>query len=242
MANEFLCATIKSNQNIYKNINTKMASQISHIIYAKQLFDKLEKGELREGFFDNETIRKILTYKDDFLLGCVFPDVRLVAENLARKDTHMFFNQVNLDFRNLSPFQSGWKFHVYCDMKREEILNKYDFYEAIKNVENSWLANKMLEDELIYDVYNNWEKLVNFFNDIPRINLLEGLSRESLEFWYAIISKYIEKKPDNKTMHIFIIKSKQEIQKADLVVEKIEKLRRNAPAELILKKVFMEIV
>jgi hypothetical protein len=219
-----------------------MASQISHIVYAKRLFDKLEKGGLPEDLFDNETKKKILTHKDEFLLGCVFPDVRFVAENLARKDTHMFFGNVDLDFSDLTPFHSGWKFHVYCDMKREEILNRYDFFEITKDIEKSGLANKMLEDELVYDIYNNWEKLVHYFNHIPQVDLLDGLSRESLEFWYAIISKYVEEKPNNKNMHIFVIKSKQRVHKADEMIETMEKMRKIPAVAEILGKVCNEII
>ena len=220
-----------------------MASQISHIVYAKKLFDRLEKGEAQKDVFDNETVRKILVHKDEFLLGCVFPDVRMVAENLARKDTHMFFTQVDLDFRGLTPFQSGWKFHVYCDMKREEILNKYNFYEITRDIEASWLANKMLEDELVYEVYNNWEKLFHYFNNIPKIDLLPGISREALEFWYAMVARYIKEKPNNRSAHIFVSKIKQpDVQKADRVINKIERMKKNAVALEILGKTYEEIV
>jgi hypothetical protein len=220
-----------------------MASQISHIVYAKKFLDKLEKGEMREDFFDNETIKRLLTHRDEFLLGCVFPDVRLVAESVSRKDTHMFFAQVNLDFRGLHAFQAGWKFHVYCDMKREEILNSYNFYEITREIEKSWMANKLLEDELVYGVYNNWEKLGHYFNNIPQLELLAGLTRETVEFWYAIIAKYIEEIPTNRTMHIFITKSKQpDVQKTNGIVEKVDQLRKNSVALEILQKVYQEIV
>ena len=220
-----------------------MASQVAHIVYAKKFLDRLEKGEMREDFFDNETTKKILTHRDEFLLGCVFPDVRLVAENIARKDTHMFFAQVDLDFRDLTVFQAGWKFHVYCDMKREEILNHYNFYGITQEIEKSWTANKLLEDELVYGVYNNWEKLKHYFNNIPQLELPAGLARETVEFWYAIVAKYIEGQPNNRTMHIFITKSKQlDVQKTDHIIEKVDRLRKNPVVLEILKKVYLEIV
>jgi hypothetical protein len=220
-----------------------MASQISHIIYAKKLFDRMEDGNIHNDFFDQGITKKILMHRDAFLLGCTFPDIRTIVNGVSRKDTHMFFSQVNLDFRGLTPFQAGWKFHIYCDMKREEILNKYAFYELTKEVEKSWLANKMLEDELVYASYNNWEKLSYYFNNIPKVDVLPEISQEMLEFWYSLVARYIEQNPSDKTIHIFISKTKQpDIQKADRVLKGICELRKIAGVSEILKKIYIEII
>ncbi len=203
-----------------------MASQIAHIIYAKKYLEKhpLPNGE-----------------KDLFILGCVFPDIRRLAENLTREGTHMAFNHIDLNFAGLTSFQAGWKFHLYCDMKREEILNKQGFYKIAGEAGKSWQANKMLEDELLYDVYNNWEKLVHYFNNAPMVELPAGVSRQSFELWYAIVARYIEKQPNDKTMHIFV--SKQPAFKTtDIIMARISELRKNKPAVEILKKVVEEIV
>ena len=88
-----------------------MASQIAHIVYAKKYFEKYPS-----------TINK-----DEFILGCVFPDMRRIDGNIKRKDTHRHYDPLDLDFSGMTAFEAGWKFHLYCDMKREEILNKYDF-------------------------------------------------------------------------------------------------------------------
>lgn len=203
-----------------------MASQIAHIIYAKKYLEKhpLPNGE-----------------KDLFILGCVFPDIRRLAENLTREGTHMAFNHIDLNFAGLTSFQAGWKFHLYCDMKREEILNRHSFYKIAGEAGRSWQANKMLEDELLYDVYNNWEKLVHYFNNAPMVELPAGVSRQSFELWYAIVAKYIEEKPSDRTMHIFV--SKQPAFKTiDIIMTRISELRKNKPAVEILKKVVEEIV
>lgn len=203
-----------------------MASQIAHIVYAKKY---LEKHPLPNGD------------RDLFLLGCVFPDIRRLAENLTRKSTHCAFEPVDLNFEGLTPFQAGWKFHIYCDMKREEILSRHGFYDLTEDNGKFWQANKMLEDELVYEVYNNWEKLVHYFNNAPMVTLPEGLSQQSFDLWYAIVARYIEEKPTNKSMHIFV--SKQPIfKKADEIIERVNKLRKNKQAVEILRKVVEEIV
>jgi len=203
-----------------------MASQISHIIYAKKYFDKYPS-----------TINK-----DEFILGCVFPDIRRIEENIKRKDTHRHYDPLDMDFSGMTAFEAGWKFHLYCDMKREEILNKYDFY-SLPETENFWhLCAKILEDEVVYNINNNWEKLVHYFNNVPVIETGMNVSRETFSLWYAILAKYIEKKPDSKTMSIFLSKQPSLAEKADDIVESIDTLRKNRRVIEILGKVAEEIV
>jgi len=203
-----------------------MASQVSHIVYAKKY---LEKHPLPNGD------------RDLFILGCVFPDIRRLAENLTRKGTHRVFEPVDLNFEGLTPFRAGWKFHVYCDMRREELLNKYGFYVLTEDNGKFWQANKMLEDELLYGIYNNWEKLVHYFNNPPTVKLPAGLSQQSFELWYTMIAKYIEAAPTDRSMHIFLSKQSM-FKKADEVVERVNKLRKGNGVVEILRKVVDEIV
>ena len=215
-----------------------MASPISHIIYAKKYFEK-----------NPSTINK-----DEFLLGCLFPDIRRVSENIKRKDTHFpdeknidlhingKSNSINLDFNNLTAFQAGWKFHIYCDMKREELLKEKKFY-SLEGASDIWsLPSKYLEDELVYDQYNNWEKLCHYFNNVPKIDLNLDVPRETIEFWYAILAKYIEKKPDAKSMHIFFTKQFFLKDKADEIIKTIEKLKKNKEIINILQSISDEII
>ena len=218
-----------------------MASVVAHLIYAQKYFEKhpMPNGD-----------------EDLFMLGCVFPDIRRIDDNIKRKDTHLCYEKCDLNFDGLSPFQAGWKFHVYCDMRREEILKKYKFYD-LGNAMDFWnQPAKNLEDELLYEQYNNWEKLRHYFNNIPNIdneinvppqkecstgNILRG-RYETMALWYAMIAKYIEKKPDSKTMKIFLLKQIGFADKAGPISEVVDKLRKNAKVVEILKKVTEEIV
>lgn len=232
-----------------------MASVVAHLIYAQKYFKKhpMPNGD-----------------EDLFMLGCVFPDIRRVDETIKRKDTHRCFDRLDLNFEGLSPFQAGWKFHLYCDMRREEILKKYKFYE-LDNAADFWCQPaKNLEDELLYEQYNNWEKLRHYFNNIPNIeneinvppqkecstpvgmfhrehptgqagNILRG-KYDTMALWYAMIAKYIEKKPDSKAMKIFLLKQIGFADKAGPISEVVDKLRKNGKAVEILKKVAGEIV
>lgn len=201
-----------------------MASQVAHVVYAQKY---LEKNPRKGGEF--------------FILGTLFPDMRRVAEKLARKDTHMYFENINLDFENMDLFEAGWKFHLWCDMRREEILNKYGFY-SLRGANAIDPTAKLVEDELVYDEYKNWEKLRYILNNPPIIRTTLDVSQETTERWYAILAKYFEKKPDDKTMKIFLSKRSSLKGEVTRIIDGVRKLRQNQKAVEILKKVCEEIV
>jgi len=214
-----------------------MASQVAHIVYAGKYLEKYP-----------------LENSDEFLLGVCFPDIRRIEPKIKRSDTHMILNDLNSDLRYLEPFQAGWKFHLYCDMKREEILNRLGFYE-ISGTHELWnLPNKHLEDEVVYDSYRNWEKVVNLFNNPPEVKLpnfvspargasqIEAGGRETFGIWYAILAKYFEKKPDSQAMRIFLSKQPNLAARADDIIKAIDKLRKNDKVVELLGKVKEEII
>ncbi len=204
-----------------------MASVVAHIIYAEKYFEKYPSSEIN---------------KDEFILGCVFPDIRRVDKSIKRKETHLCFDPIDLDFNGLTSFQAGWKFHLYCDMRREAILNKYDFYSLDDTTDFGHQPAKGLEDEIVYDDYKNWEKIITYFNNIPNIETGIRVSQETIELWYAIIARYVEKKPDSKAIKIFLSKQLGFADIAGSVAEVVDKLRKDGKVVEALNRVKEEIV
>jgi len=201
-----------------------MASQVAHVVYAKKYLDQYPAMN-----------------KDLFLLGVLFPDIRRVAPEIRRSDTHHAFERLDLDFGNLSSFEAGWKFHLWCDMRREEILSKYEFYKLPYTTFHD-VPSKLLEDELVYEKYNNWEKLRLILNNPPEIKTALNVSQEIIERWYAILAKYFEKKPDKKTIKAFLFKQRELRGQADELVDLVGKLRNNSKVVEILEKIYEEIL
>ena len=202
-----------------------MASQIAHIVYAKKYFEKHPSAEIK---------------KDLFFLGAVFPDVRRVDNTIKRRDTHLRFAPLDLNFQGLDSFQAGWKFHLYCDMKRDEILRNARFYRKISS--QSDLPPKILEDELIYDEYNNWEKLAALLNDPPEIKFDIRVPAESLHLWYAIIANYLKQKPNEKFARAFLVKQPSLVNKINDIMKAVIEIRANKEATEILENIKNEIV
>ncbi len=178
---------------------------------------------------------------DLFLLGTLLPDVRRVTDEVRRKDTHILHEELDLEFEGISPFEAGWKFHLWCDMRREEILNKYEFYKLSYTIDHD-IPPKILEDELVYGKYNNWEKLILILNNPPEIKTGLDVAQETIERWYAILAKYFEKKPDDKTIKAFLWKQRKLRSQAGELVDLVGKLRNNSKVVDVLEKVCEEII
>ncbi len=220
-----------------------MASQITHIIYAKKYFENLElakmKGELKA--------EKILATqnklnKDEFILGTVFPDIRRIERKISREDTHLQFSPLNLDFSGLTSFQAGWKFHLYCDMRREAILNEKKFYTLSDTDKFYGAPAKLVEDELIYEEYDNWEKIANYFKNPPYFKTQIKINKETFYLWYAILAKYIEKKPTPKTRRIFLSKMENYTGELDTIEALVNKIGNNKKIVVHLKEVQEKII
>jgi hypothetical protein len=202
-----------------------MASQISHVVYSKKY---LEQHPAMNA--------------DLFLLGTLLPDIRRVTDEVKRKDTHIVYQELDLEFKGLSPFEAGYRFHLWCDMRREEILNKYDFYSLKYAAEIGHLPAKLLEDEVVYEKYNNWEKLCWLLDNPPEIKTALSVSQETIERWFAVNAKYFEKKPEDKTLRAFLFKQRKLRKISNEIIDVVGKLRNNSKVVEILKKVSEEIM
>ncbi|MFA6047476.1 MAG: hypothetical protein WCV59_01425 [Parcubacteria group bacterium] len=214
-----------------------MASQIAHIIYDNSFFKKIEKSGISGLILPAEKLNR-----EEFILGSVFPDVRRIDNSIKRRDTHMHFTLIDLDFSGLTSFEAGWKFHLYCDMRREEILNKYKFYDLENTSDFYGHPAKILEDELVYDDYNNWEKMSLYLKNPPFHPVLDSVNEDTYRLWYAMISRYVERKPDDATMRTFLLKQVNLDAKINLLVEHVGKIRKNKKAKEILLKIKEEII
>ncbi|KKT69964.1 MAG: hypothetical protein UW66_C0056G0012 [Candidatus Moranbacteria bacterium GW2011_GWF1_44_4] len=162
---------------------------------------------------------------DLFLLGTLLPDVRRVTDEVKRKDTHVLHEELNLEFHGA----------------REDILNKHGFY-SLKYTTALDSVNKLLEDELVYEKYQNWEKLRWLLNNPPEIKTGLDVAQETIGRWYAILAKYFEKKPDEKTMRAFLWKQRKLRGQIGEIIDALKKLRENKKAVEILSKVSEEIL
>lgn len=220
-----------------------MASQVAHIVYAKKYFESIDSGRAGNGSLDEDRLDgNHRIDRDKFLLGAVFPDIRMIDPSIKRKDTHLRFEPLDLDFSGLTSFEAGWKFHLYCDMRREEILNRIGFYESEKTSDLFGRPAKLLEDILLYDKYNNWEKLAGYFRNPPVVELDIAIDRETFVLWYAIIAKYIEQEITLKSISVFLSKQPKLAEDNKAIIDVVEYLNKKEAVKKKLAVVLEEIV
>jgi hypothetical protein len=103
-------------------------------------------------------------------------------------------------------------------------------------------AAKLLEDEIIYCEYNNWEKVKSYFNNPPFIATDVDVDAQTFKLWYAILAKYIEKPLNEKSIRIFTSKVLESFEGREEIMKSINELKKNEKVLEILRKVKNEII
>ena len=121
-------------------------------------------------------------------------------------------------------------------MRREEILNQQNFYKLKRTSDLFGRPVKLLEDVLLYDNYNNWEKMTSYFRNPPRVNLKIEVDRQTFVLWYAILAKYIEEKVTLKTISILLSKLPKLATESREIIDTVKELEQDA---LVIKKLLV---
>lgn len=202
-----------------------MASQIAHIVYADQYLKKFPS----------------IANKDEFYLGVCFPDIRRVS-NLTREQTHQHFKNLDLYFKNLSSFEAGWKFHVWCDLRRNELLRDYKLWDIKVISQVSFFAYYFLEDQLVWNKHKNWETICNIYHNPVYIKLFKQLNRQDWNFWFKIVGDYIANPPTAESIRKFCKLQPALATKADSLVEEVERLKQDQKVMEIFGRLYGEMV
>ncbi len=201
-----------------------MASVISHIVYADR-------------FLKNNPIIKD-TQK--FMLGVSFPDIRRIS-NVSRAQTHNNFDELDLRFEGMSAFDAGWKFHVWCDLRRAELLRDEGFFDIDIVKDSYYFSSYLLEDELVWGRYKNWETLDNYFRNAAFIDRFKELSESDWNFWFGVLAEYMKEKPNKETSLRYIKKNPSFSGKSQNILDEVELLRADKEVAAALESVHLKL-
>ncbi len=153
-----------------------MASQITHIVYGKKIFDRHQNLNWH-----------------DFVLGTVFPDIRYLAK-LDRDSTHVYgTSEINIPTDN--SFQSGVYTHCFIDERRNHILKSLGMYELIPHDYLNLTAIKMVEDSITFPLFDDWGKIITILDDIVVEQKKIGVSTKNIHEWQTGLQRYIRSHP-----------------------------------------------
>lgn len=199
-----------------------MASQITHIVYGKKIFD-----------------RNQLSNWDDFVIGTVFPDIRYLAQ-IDRDLTHIYDTSEDKIPKDNS-FKAGHYVHCLVDEKREEFLDSQDVYELLNATRLTGVALKFVEDEVVYDLFNQWQELQVTFDKVHDDQLILGIKHEDAKKWHGLIKQYISHIPNDDTYkHLAKLMGFPD-QIIEALMKEISQIRQNDKVMEIIKATYQNI-
>lgn len=175
------------------------------------------------------------------MLGASFPDIRRIS-NITRAQTHNCFENLDLNFEGMTAFEAGWKFHVWCDLRRNEVLLEKGFFEIDEVHDCYYFSCYLLEDKLVWSEYNNWETLGNYFSDSTLIDVFENLTDGDWMFWFDVTKDFITNQPDKTSMRKLIRSFPSFVGRADMILEETDKLLKNKKVIEILTNIHKDIL
>ncbi len=156
-----------------------MASQITHIVYAKKI---------RETFLAD---RKIDEQK--YYTGTVFPDIRYYG-TVARELTHTENPTAKGMLKIENDFELGMYVHSFVDIEREKILETLGVYKEIGSTPNEYNAIKVVEDAITYKQIGDWVKYIDYLS-LTLPEELNYVSEEIVKKWHTNLQLFFSQEP-----------------------------------------------
>ncbi len=186
-----------------------MANQITHIVLAEKLSDRLFS------IFDREA----------FLIGTVFPDIRYLKV-IERDKTHfkgLSFQDI-LDEKN--SFIAGMKYHSLVDEVREKYMIENGVYTFIPPSKYITQALKIFEDEVLYQNVLDWVQVISFLDKIlaDETSLVEDVGK--IKMWQSLMQEYFKQTPTDTSRQNFILGLGFSLEIVNEINELIKEMRR----------------
>jgi len=216
-----------------------MASEITHVVLGKKLFDRHFRDRNEKEFF----------------LGTVFPDIRYISD-LRRKETHLTDVTLEEVVQEKEAFFVGFKTHSLVDWARMRFIYRHpSLFKTVKDVLNledeiSSLprrkrinlsyALKFLEDEVLYPKIKDWQKYIHFLDQILPQERSFGLPEETIKRWHLMLQDYFSQKPNEGIRRKYCRAmgfSQEAIEEENRLIKKIKSDKRlcRLPEELYLQ-------
>ena len=134
--------------------------------------------------------------RKEFILGTSFPDIRYPA-GIDRDQTH--FNGISLSKIITKPaFEAGLYFHSFVDEVWNTFIRAHEtqLFPEIPHNRAMFHTMKILQDRYLYDRFDDWQTIENFFDKVLPIESQFTVSQEMVQHWHAVLARYLSKPPD----------------------------------------------
>lgn len=162
-----------------------MAAEITHILVADKLFDQ---------YFSDKN-------KADFYIGCCLPDIRYIAPDIKRSATHLPVKNIDDVISEPNALFAGMKFHNLTDHRRNQFIeSRANIYQSYDNLPFIGGSTKLLEDMVLYNRIQIWDKIIQLFNSEIQSQLPDNIPSETIAKYNQILAKYFRKPPSLDTI------------------------------------------
>lgn len=160
-----------------------MAGEVAHVVYAARL----------------------LTYLGDevkypsYWAGTLFPDVRHLGV-VSRQHTH----PADVSLHTLvgeTDFHTGMRVHAWVDATREHFLRTQKMKEYLPWHPFVPHSLKLLEDEILYGRYDDWNLIYRVLNQVYEPELFYVDSKQHVQLWHTILQKYLKNPPNDESRY-----------------------------------------
>lgn len=163
-----------------------MASEISHVVYAARLLTYLGKSVKDPAYW----------------AGTLFPNIRHLNIH-SRHFTHP--RSVGLSsLPGKNDFLTGMRVHAWVDATQGHYLDKEQSKETLPWHPLVSHAFKLLEDEILYEKFDDWELIRRVLMKIREDELFYVDSRLAIQKWHGALQDYMREKPSDNSRFVFL--------------------------------------
>lgn len=156
-----------------------MAGEIAHVVYGARTLEYLD---------DKVKV-------PSFWVGTLFPDVRHLGI-VSRRRTHP--SDVSLDtLVGDDDFETGVRVHAWIDATRNKFLEEANIKESLQWHPFVPHALKLLEDELLYERFDDWNLIERVLNKVHDQELKYVNSLQYITKWHDLLRTYFKKIPND---------------------------------------------
>lgn len=158
-----------------------MAGEVGHVIYAARILHHL-KDKVQD---------------TSFWSGTLLPDIKhfgIITRNRTHPEGVTLSTLVGND-----DFTTGVRVHAWIDATREKFLQEQHIKEALPWHPFVPHALKLAEDELLYDMYTDWNLIHRALNEVRPEEIELAGSEEYIRKWHTLLQKYFKQKPTVET-------------------------------------------
>lgn len=154
-----------------------MPGEIGHVVYAARVLTNLSGA----------------VHDQSYWLGALFPNVRH-AGALARHPLHAG----NISLYSLvgaNDFETGMRVHAWLDATHDAFFMPHIVRELLPWHPFAFQALQLLEDELLYPHFEDWNLVHRLLNTASEEELFYVHDRKSVQRWHGLLQQYIKEAP-----------------------------------------------